>query len=322
MIDRYARQRVLPQVGDAGQMRLAAARVLVVGAGGLGATVLPALAGAGVGHLRIVDADRVSESNLHRQTLFSMADLGQPKAASAAARLSTLNPDPKIEVWDRWLDPALAPAALAGCDLVIDAADSFAASYILSDHCQRQGIPLISASALGMTGYVGGFCGGAPSLRAVFPDLPQRAATCASAGVLGPVVATLGALQAQMALSVLLELTPSPLGQVLTVDLAGLRLGGFRFDGAPEPATALPFIARSDLTAQDQVIDLRGPAEAPTPVTPGAQRLQADDAATWPPLPPGRIVLCCRSGLRAWRAARHLAGLGHRDLALVALGDE
>ncbi len=320
MTDRYARQMILPEVGTAGQARLLGAHVLVVGAGGLGSTVIPALAGAGVGRIRLMDADLVSESNLHRQTLYSMADLGRPKVDCAAARIASLTPDCRVEAIRAWLDPDTAGAALDGVDLAIDAADSFAVTYTLSDLCGAARRPLVSASVLGLSGYAGGFCGGGPSYRALFPDLPARAASCATAGVLGPVVACLGALQAQMALSILLGLSPSPLGQLVTVDARSFRLGGFRFDRAPEPDASFPFVGQGGLAAADCVIDLRGTDEAPVAVMPGALRLAPEALSDWVPPSARRIVLCCRSGVRAWAAARSLRARGCGPLALLATG--
>ncbi|MCP3879345.1 MAG: HesA/MoeB/ThiF family protein, partial [Sulfitobacter sp.] len=207
--------------------------------------------------------------------------------------------------------------------LVLDCADSFAASYVLSDHCLNAGLPLISASALGFGGYVGGFCGGAPSLRAVFPDLPDRAASCDTAGVMGPVVATIGAAQAQMALACLLGLSPSPLGQLISFDLATYRFGGFRFDTAPEPDHGFGFVAPSQIRASDWVVDLRGPDEAPTAATPTAQRITLPDFLRNAPRPTHqpRAVIACRSGLRAWQAATHLASYWHGPITLLAMGE-
>lgn len=320
---RHARQEILPGVGPLGQARLAAAHVLVVGAGGLGVPALQYIAGAGVGRITLVDPDRVEETNLHRQPLYRMEDLGRPKAEAAATRLAGLDPAVRIAPRVARLDPLNAPTLVAAADLVLDCADSFAASYILSDACLAAGRPFVSASALGLEGYAGGFCGGAPSLRAVFPDLPLRAATCATAGVLGPVVGMLGAMQAQMALAVLLGLPPSPLGRLVTLDAATWRFGGFRFDGAPEPeGPALRFIARGQIGASDLAIDLRGPVEAPVPAVPHALRLLPEDLAERPaPAPGQRVVLCCRSGLRAWRAARLLQNRWQGEIALAAMGD-
>lgn len=304
---RYIRQSCLPEVGDAGQARLAAARVLVVGAGGLGSAILPLLAGAGIGQITLCDPDRVELHNLHRQTLYRMSDLGQPKAEAAARHLQALNPECRVVPSVTRLDPDTARTEIPNADLVIDAADNFAVSYALSDLCRTATKPLVSASGLGRHGYAGGFCGGAPSLRAVFPDPPPVAATCASAGVMGPAVATLGAMQAQMALSILLGHAPSPLGLILSVDFSNWRISQFRFDGAPEPKTAFPqIVARAEIRDNDRLIDLRA-IEAPDPATLVVSTDQ-------------RVVFLCASGLRAWRAARLLVDKGHTRVAICAEG--
>lgn len=315
--ERHIRQMVLPEVGAEGQARLRAARVLVVGAGGLGSPAIMYLVGAGIGALTVVDADVVELGNLHRQPIHA-GRVGMGKAESAAAFAAALDPGVQLRALAGRLTPANAPALVSGCDVVLDCADSFAVGLILSDACMAAEVPLVSASALGLGGYVGGFCGGAPSLRAVFPDLPDRAATCATAGVLGPVVAMLGTMQAQMALEILLGLAPSPLGRLLTL-APGLRWGGFRFDGAPEPQSGFRFIDTGEIAPGDFVLDLRDTAEAPAPVHPAAIRAQAEA----PPCPPtgARVVIACRSGLRAWRAARNLAST-HPDIVLIATGGD
>ncbi len=315
---RYARQTILPQVGDAGQAKLTRAHALVVGAGGLGVPVLQYLAGAGLGRITLVDGDRVAESNLHRQPLYRMDQIGTPKAKAAAAALAALNPGVTVDPRAHWLDPANAPALVADADVVLDCADTFAASLTLSDACRDAGKPLITASALALSGYVAGCCGTAPSLRAIFPDLPERGATCATAGVMGPVVGTIGALQAQMALSVVLGLAPSALGQLLTFDAATWRMGGFRFDRAPEPEHPLPFVARSQLHADDLLIDLR--TEAP-PFSPAARHIPPDAIHTLTPPPDTRVVLACATGLRAHNAGQVLQSLWPGRIALLAVTD-
>lgn len=300
-MSRYARQRAV--IGAAAQDRLRSAHAVVIGAGGLGCPVISLLAGAGVGKLDIIDPDRIEETNLHRQTLYATPDLGAFKADVAARRANLANPDCAARAHVTRLDAANVASLTRGADVVIDAADSFAVSYALSDHCRTTGQPLISASVIGMSGYVGGFCGGGahapgPGLRAVFPDPPANAATCASAGVTGPAVATLGAMQAQMALAVMAGIAPSPIGKLVTLDLENWRFGGFSFADAediPGPA----FIAPSQIGPDDHVIDLRETA------------LPAE-------LPEGRIVLACTTGLRAWRAAVTLAEQGIDNIALVA----
>lgn len=321
-MSRYARQVLLPEMGVGGQAALRAARVLVVGVGGLAAPCLQYLVGAGVGHLTLVDGDRVSLSNLHRQTLFREGDIGRQKIEAAAATLGKLNAECAIMCVANPLTPSNAPALVSGSTLVLDCADSFAASYILSDTCRAACVPLVSASALGFAGYVGGFCGTAPSLRAVFPDLPDRAATCATAGVMGPVVGAIGAAQAQMALAQIIGLSPSPLGQLISLDLRTFRCGGFRFDGAPEPAADLGFIAATDITPDDFVVELRDAVEAPTPVSGTARRISVSDFRTreWTPNENQRAVFACRTGLRAWQAATHLRSYWAGDIFLIAMG--
>lgn len=320
-MSRYTRQTALPEFGTAGQDRLAAAHVLVVGAGGLAAPVLQYLVGAGVGRITLMDGDRVSLSNLHRQTLFRVTDIGHPKAQVAARHMADLNPDCAISAVSEPLDPLNAPLHVATADLVLDCADSFAASYILSDVCLSQGTPLISASIVGTSGYVGGFCGGAPSLRALFPDLPDRLGSCDADGVLGPSVGVIGSLQAQMALAILAEIEPVPMGQLVTFEAVGHRFGGFRFDGAPEPEDGFRFIAPDQIAPADWLVDLRAETES-GPALPNASRLSVGDF-DHPNIRPqaARAVLACRSGLRSWQAASRLRGHWDGEIALIALGD-
>lgn len=317
-MSRYARQIILPQVGAQGQDSLSRARVLVVGCGGLAAPVLPLLAGAGVGHLTLLDADTVDLSNLHRQTLFSEADCGASKADVAAARCRALNSEIVVEAQKQALTPANVANLVANADLVLDCADSYAASYTLSDTCLAQGKPLISASVLGLGGYVGGFCGGAPSLRAVFPEAPDSGASCATAGVLGPVVGMIGALQSQMALAVLIGLNPSPLGQMVQFDAQTYRSTSFRFDAAPEPETVLRFAAPTELTDQDMIVELRGKEEAPEPILASATRIPPEEVQNHLPTSDTRIALCCFTGLRAWRTAERIQQIWPGEIVLVA----
>ena len=321
-MDRYARQLALPEVGDEGQRRIERATVLVVGAGGLGCGVLPYLCAAGVGRLVIVDHDVVDESNLHRQPLYRMSDIGQRKAEVSRLALASLNPRVEIDAVCERLTPANAPSLVGAADIVVDAADSFAVTYILSDECARVRKSLVSASVIGLSGYAGVFCGSAPSYRAVFPDLPAQAGTCATNGVLGTAVGVMGTLQAQMVLSLLLDLTPPVSGRMTTVDFRSLRFSGFSFLFAREERDGLRFIARADVTRNDITVELRGEEEAPEPAFASSLRLAperiesvrdrvADDV---------RVVLCCRTGLRAWRAATRLRAAGHRNVALFAAG--
>ncbi|MFH5775209.1 ThiF family adenylyltransferase [Paracoccus sp. NGMCC 1.201697] len=316
-MNRYARQMILPEVGAEGQSRIGAAHVLMVGAGGLGVPALQYLAGAGIGRITLIDPDTVEETNLHRQPIFRMKDLGQPKVQAAAQAVVRLNPAVQMVALVDRLTPANAPDLVAGADVVLDCADSYAASYTLSDTCLAARRPLISASALGLSGYVGGFCSGAPSLRALFPDPPDTGQTCATAGVLGPIVGMLGCLQAQMALAVILGLEPSPLGQFTRFE--GGRLTQFRFDAAPE-CYGPRFIAAEDIRDDDMVVDLRPEDEAPRKATPDALRHPGYGATGPLPRPGQRVVLACRSGLRSWRAADALSRRWNGEITLLALG--
>lgn len=322
-MSRYDRQISVRGVGEAGQSAISAADVLVVGVGGLGSPVLQYLVGAGIGRITLVDADRVSTSNLHRQTLFRESDIGEFKAQVAATTLSQLNSDIQIRAITESLTPTNAMQLVTASTLVLDCADSFATTYILSDICRLTGVPLISASVLGFSGYVGGFCGTAPSIRAVFPDLPDRAMTCATAGVLGPVVGLIGAAQAQMALGYIIGQSPSPLGQLISIDMKTFRTGGFRFDGTPEPADDLRFISQSEILASDFVVELRDLIEAPSSVTQTAMRLTVEAFKQSNALPSQsqRAVFACQSGLRAWQAATHLRSYWKGEISLVAMGN-
>jgi sulfur-carrier protein adenylyltransferase/sulfurtransferase len=323
-IDRYVRQTMLPEVGSEGQGRIAAANVLAIGAGGLGCAVLQYLCAAGIGRLVIVDHDRVEEGNLHRQPLYRMSDIARPKAEAARDALIALNPEVDVQAHCERLTPANSSKLVATADIVVDAADSFAVTYTLSDACMRAGKSLVSASVLGLSGYAGVFCGDSPSYRAVFPDIPAQVGSCATTGVLGTAVGVMGTVQAHLTLSMVLALTPTAAGRLITCDFRTLRMGGFSFASAREPLEAVPhFIARSHVTAADVTVDLRGIDEAPVPAFPASLRITPDDVdqLAGAAVPHGRIVLCCRSGIRAWRAATKLRSRGVTNLALIALGD-
>jgi len=318
-MSRYARQAILGEIGPAGQAKLGAASVLVVGAGGLGGPVLQYLAGAGVGCLTIVDHDTVEETNLHRQPLYRMSDIGRPKVEAAREALRGFNPEVRIEAVMTRLTPQNAADLVAAADIVVDAADSFAVTYMLSDACFAAGRALVSASVVGLTGYAGAFCGGGPSYRAVFPEVSVDGGTCESVGVLGTAAAVLGGLQAHIALHLLLGLEPLPLGRVVTFDARRLAFGGFGFDGNPEPDDAVPFIAADAVRPDDIVVDLRGLDEAPISPFAGARRLVVDTIDELEKTD-GRVVLACRSGQRSLMAADRLRARGMTNLALVALG--
>jgi len=319
-MSRYERQEQVAEIGLEGQAKLGAAHVVLIGAGGLGHPVASYLTGAGVGRLTIVDHDVVELSNLHRQVHFGEADIGRLKAIVLTEKCAAQNRQIAVMSRPERLEPDNVKALCADADVVIDAADSFAVTYILSDFCRDQNITLVAASVLGFEGYVGGFCGGiAPSVRTVFPQLPEAAQNCASAGVSGPAVGVIGAVQAQMALNIILKLDQSPLGQMVRFDFRKFNQSRFSFLSAPEPEQGFGFISTSNIAEDDRVIELRSQLETPVAITPNALRLNLDEVETLNSVPQ-RTVICCRSGLRAWNAALQLQAKGQAEIALVAAG--
>lgn len=194
-VERYARHLVLREVGGPGQQRLKAANVLIVGAGGLGSPAALYLAAAGVGRLALVDADRVSLSNLQRQILFDSDQLGQPKVAAAAHRLAGLNPHVAVETIETAVTPANAAALVAGRDLVLDGCDNFETRHAVSDACVAAGVPLVSGAIGRWTGQVGVF-EGRPCYRCLTPEVPPDAETCVAVGVVGALAGVVGSMMA------------------------------------------------------------------------------------------------------------------------------
>jgi len=223
----YSRQTALPEVGAAGQAKLAAASVLVVGAGGLGVPVLQYLAAAGIGRIGIVDGDVVEASNLHRQPLYGVADLGRPKVEVAAERLRALNHDVRIEPHAMHATAENIDALVAHHDLVIECTDNFRAKFLVSDAVVRAMKPAVFASVHQYEGQVQVYrpLPHWPCLRCLWPEAPRdgMVGNCAEAGVLGPVPATLGALQAMQALKRLLGLDAGEPPSLVMVDLLSLE---------------------------------------------------------------------------------------------------
>ena len=223
----YSRQMALPEVGAAGQAKLAAASVLVVGAGGLGVPVLQYLAAAGIGRIGIVDGDVVEASNLHRQPLYGVADVGRPKAEVAAERLRALNHDVRIEPHEMHATAENIDALVAHHDLVIECTDNFRAKFLVNDAVVRALKPAVFASVHQYEGQVQVYrpLPHWPCLRCLWPEAPRDGlvGNCAEAGVLGPVPATLGALQAMQALKRLLGLDAGEAPSLVMVDLLSLE---------------------------------------------------------------------------------------------------
>ena len=232
---RYSRQIVLREVGGRGQERLAAASVVVVGAGGLGSPAILYLAAAGVGRLTVIDDDRVSLDNLQRQVLHDTAAVGEPKSHSAVRRVDALNPSVRVRTVERRLDAANASDLLAGHDVVVEGSDNLATKFAVNDACVRLGITAVIGGVVRFDGQVVTVPPGAPCYRCLFGEEPDSGLipTCSGAGVLGPVAGMVGSLQATEALRFLLGAGESQGGQVLILDALRPRLRAVAFPRDP-----------------------------------------------------------------------------------------
>ncbi|MGH7727621.1 MAG: HesA/MoeB/ThiF family protein, partial [Vulcanimicrobiaceae bacterium] len=235
---RYSRHLLIPEIGLAGQERLAAARALVVGAGGLGVPVLQYLVAAGVGRIGICDDDVVELSNLQRQVLYDSGDLGKKKAAVAAEHLRAQNPQVALDPLALRFDAGNARELVRLYDLVIDATDSFEARYLINDAARLEGKPDIYAAIFRFEGQVSVFDQGGPCYRCLFPAPPPPGSvpSCAEGGVLGVLAGLVGTLQANEALKVLLGIGRPLLGRLLLIDALAPSFREVAFAGDPECA--------------------------------------------------------------------------------------
>lgn len=343
---RYSRQLILGEVGVTGQRSLAAARVLVVGAGGLGSPVLLYLAAAGVGTIGIVDSDRVEKSNLHRQVIHADADVGRPKVDSAAEAVAALNPTITVRRHELRLTADTIDAILTDYHLVIDGADNFPTRYLVNDACVTAGKPLIWGSVLGFAAQVAVFWDAAPTgdgveLRDVFPDPPAAGTvpSCAEAGVVGALCAQAGSVMAMEAIKLITGIGRPLLGRLLVIDaLAGrwdqveIRRSEQRRT-APASLPARPAACRPDSSATVELdlpgagtaflLDVRGPDEFATQRVPGSVNvpLPALLEGALDAVPDDEpILVICRSGQRAEVAAASLEARGYRDVRVLAGG--
>jgi sulfur-carrier protein adenylyltransferase/sulfurtransferase len=335
----YSRQILLKEIGARGQAALARGRVLIVGAGGLGSPVLQYLAGAGVGYLGVVDADTLDASNLHRQPIFALADVGEQKAELALAAVKRINPTVHVEVHAARLDADNALELIRGYDVVVDCSDNFRTKYLINDAAVLAHRPAVFASVYQYEGQLQVYkpderhaC-----LRCLWPDAVADGVVgnCAEAGVLGPVPGTFGTLQALLTLKILLGLSGQLDGELLLLDFtnfSSLKLKAPRLAECRAPGCAhIREIAREDLAIEIalpsladaarrglEVIDIRTQEEIAVRPT-GARHIAMPVLLADPGLlAPGReFLLVCASGKRSLAAARELRkrGLKVRSLA-------
>jgi len=225
--ERYARHLSLPDIGPAGQERLRAARVLIVGLGGLGSPVALYLAAAGVGTIGLVDADTVTRSNLQRQVIHDETQIGRPKVASAEHRIRTLNPDVRVETFAEQFTEDRALAIAEGYALIVDGVDNFATRYMMNTACLELGIPYIYGAVSRFEGQASVFCTpDAPCYRCLFPQSPPSDAARATEqeGILGSVPGTIGTLQATEVVKHIVGFGTSLAGRLLIYDARSMSL--------------------------------------------------------------------------------------------------
>jgi len=349
-IRRYSRHLLVPEVGMEGQRRLKAARVLCVGAGGLGSPVAMYLVAAGVGTLGLADCDTVDYSNLQRQILHTTLDVGRPKLESALQKLHALNPEVHVEAHDIRLDSSNALQILAGYDFVIDGTDNFPTRYLINDACVLSGKPDISGSVFRFEGQVSVFgVREGPCYRCLYPEPPPPGVvpSCAEGGVMGVLPGLIGTIQATEAIKLIIGAGQPLVGRVLLVDALAMRLREVKLRKDPECLACgshptirelidydefcgvhrLPPAAERDMTprqlkewldggAQPLLLDVREPQEYAINRIPGALLVPISDL-------PRRIgeldasretVVYCKIGERSARAVELLRGLGFRDV--------
>jgi len=204
---RYQSQVILPEIGDEGQANLSKARVLIVGAGGLGGPVGLYLAGAGIGSLGIVDGDLVEITNLHRQVLFGVEDVGKNKAMVAKEHMLSINPTIRIEAYPFYLETTNALALMGAFDIIVDATDNFLAKYLINETAVQLGLPVVFSAVTGFEGQISVFWAQkGPCYSCIYPERPVKPiANCADSGVLGPLAGVFGSLQACEVIKLLLK---------------------------------------------------------------------------------------------------------------------
>lgn len=323
-LSRYDRQIRVTGFGVDGQGKLEGARILVVGAGGLGAACLPYLAGAGVGHISVMDADIVELSNLHRQTLYNEDDIGRYKAEVAAQKLRLQNSEISVVAIKTKLGASDAQELAGQFDLIVDCTDNYNAKYSINDACVAADIPMVSASIEGMSGYLGVFGGqGYPSYRALFNEPALNALNCADSGVLGTVAGMFGLMQAHEVIKHLAgvgEVTD----RVIMLDLFDFSMRKIKLgDGYESRFKPFDIIELADKGTAHQLLDVRelnefeaGHHQDAIHWASSEISAQVDDRldVSQP------LILYCAKGARAETAAIRLQQAGFKNLSLLSTG--
>lgn len=342
---RYSRHLMLPEIGDIGQRRLKNARVLAIGAGGLGSPSLLYLAAAGVGTLGVIDDDLVDRSNLHRQVLHTDAGVGTPKASSAARALTDLNPDVTVVEHRHRLTEDNIDEIFSQYDLVMDGTDNFQTRYLVEAACTRLGIPEVWGSILQFNGQVSVFwtgeravAAGAPgpdgiSLRDLFPTPPPPGdvPSCGDVGVLGALPGQIGTIMATEAVKLICGIGEPLVGRVMVVDTLKAEIYTVPFGPRPlprpEPLTAaelLPYCSAPKVAEVDivefarlreqgvRVLDVREDSEHRAAHLPGSEHIILSEILERPELAAGEqpVYVHCKAGARSARAVEAMGRVG------------
>ena len=356
--ERYRRHLQLPEFGLSGQQALQAARVLLIGVGGLGCPTAQYLAAAGVGQLGLLDPDAVDASNLQRQVLYGSADLGRPKVEVASERVSALNPEVDVRTHPLLLQASNARELLADYDVVVDGSDNFATRYLVNDACALLGKPLMYASVYRFEGQASVFDPRrGPCYRCLYPEPPPPGSvpSCAEGGVLGVLPGLLALIQATETLKQIAGIGDSLLGRLLQVDALRMEFREFRLAkdpkcplcgdapgirdlqdypalcGAPQ-APGLPEISASQLQALRAsgeghlLLDVREADEVATARIEGSLTIPLDELEArldeLAPYKTTRVIVHCHHGGRSARAARWLRERGFEAVENLAGGIE
>jgi adenylyltransferase/sulfurtransferase len=343
---RYSRHLALREIGVEGQEKLKAAKVLLVGAGGLGSPAALYLAASGVGTIGLIDNDRVDVSNLQRQVLYDTQSVGRPKAEAAKERLLALNPEIELVSHAVELRAANVREIFSNYDVILDGTDRFNTRYLSNDACVLLRKPLVSAAIHRFEGQAMTYVPGqAPCYRCLFPEPPADGLVpnCAEAGVLGVLPGVMGTIQATEAIKVIVGVGEPLLGRLLTYDALAMRFGEFRFTRRPDCAvcgdqptihapTDLAEVCSADVMAkvrrlspvelQEQfarlaIIDVRSPSEFNAAHLPGAVNIPVSDVQRRiEEIPRDRpVVFICRSGARSMTASAVATRAGFKEVA-------
>ncbi len=334
---RYSKQIILPEVGEIGQQKLKKARVLVIGAGGLGCPVLQYLTAAGIGEIGIVDGDIIDISNLQRQVLYSEAEIGQGKAQTAKRKLLQLNPNVQIEVYPVFIDSTNALEILAGYDIIVDGSDNFPTRYLVNDACVMLGKPMVSGAIYKFEGQVSVFnFNGGPTYRCLFPEPPGagESPNCADIGVIAALPGIIGTIQANEVIKMVTGIGEVLSGKLLVMDTLSMQTHtfSFRIIEANKQISELPSLALNcDISVGEievdeleamlgnntavQLVDVREPEEHSAWNIGGVNiPLSSLDSSYHLFHQVSPIVLYCASGNRSGRVGKLLIRNGFKNI--------